>query len=73
MNVQAEKLELVRMLLNTEDQVILKKIRAIFKSASQDEGRISIRQYNKEIDAAEKRITKGKFVTHEEVLALLKK
>lgn len=30
--------------------------------------RISIKQYNKEIDEAEKRIKQGKFVKHEDVL-----
>jgi ABC-type hemin transport system substrate-binding protein len=67
MNIHSEKLELIELLAKTENEGILKKIRSIFKLASED-GRISIEQYNKEIEAAEKRIKKGKFTKHEDLL-----
>jgi len=60
MNIQAEKLELMELLLRTENEKVLKKIRAIF-SSEKEEKRIGIKQYNKEIDAAIERIKKGKF------------
>lgn len=66
MNIQAEKLELMELLLRTENEKILKKVRAIF-SSEQKEQRISIEQYNKEIDAAIKRINKGNFTKHEDI------
>jgi len=67
MNIQAEKLELMEMLLKTENEAVLKKIRSIFTS-SKENARITIEQYNKEIEAAENRIKGGKFVRHEDVL-----
>jgi hypothetical protein len=67
MNIQAEKLELMEMLLKTENEAVLKKIRSIFNS-SKGNARITIEQYNKEIEAAESRIKKGKFVRHEDVV-----
>jgi hypothetical protein len=67
MNIQAEKLELMEMLLKTENEAVLKKIRSIFNS-SKGNARITIEQYNKEIEAAENRIKKGKFIRHEDVV-----
>lgn len=67
MNIQVEKLELMELLLKTENESILKKVRSVFKSAGKDE-RVSIAQYNKEIEAAEKRIKKGKYTRHEDVM-----
>ncbi|HTA83255.1 MAG TPA: hypothetical protein VK783_09990 [Bacteroidia bacterium] len=67
MNIQAEKIELIELLAKTQNEGILKQIRSIFKSASED-GRISIEQYNKEIEAAEKRIKKGKYTRHEDMI-----
>lgn len=66
MNLSSEKLELMELLLKTESEAVLKKIRTIFNTYKED-SRISIEQYNKEIEAAEKRIKKGKFVKHEDV------
>jgi hypothetical protein len=67
MNIQAEKLELMELLLKTDNETVLKKIRSIF-NGSKSNSRITIEQYNKEIEAAESRIKKGKFVKHEDVL-----
>ncbi len=67
MNIQAEKLELLEMLLKTENETVLKKIRSIF-TGTKEGSRITIEQYNKEIEAAESRIKKGKFVRHEDVV-----
>ena len=52
--------------MRTENEKILKKIRAVFSSEVKGTG-ISIEQYNKEIDAAVQRIKKGKFVKHEDI------
>jgi hypothetical protein len=67
MNIQAEKLELMEMLLKTENETVLKKIRSIF-NGSKENTRLTVEQYNKEIEAAESRIKKGKFVKHEDVM-----
>ncbi len=36
MDIQAEKLELIEMLLNTENESVIDKIKAIFKSENKD-------------------------------------
>jgi hypothetical protein len=72
MNIQAEKLELLELLLRTENETVLKKIRAVFNS-SKATSRVSIKQYNIELKAAEKRIKKGKFITHEDLEAEMEK
>lgn len=66
MNIQAEKLELMELLLKTESESVLKKVRSVFKSLGNTD-RTTLEQYNKEIEAAEKRIKKGKFTKHSDV------
>jgi len=72
MNIKAEKLELIEMLAKTENEGILKKIRSIFTSAT-EEPRATIAQYNKEIEAAEKRIKNGKYTSHDDLMREAKK
>jgi hypothetical protein len=72
MNIQAEKLELLELLLRTDNESVLKKIRAVF-NASKATPRITVKQYNLELKAAEKRIKNGKFITHEDLEAQMEK
>ena len=71
MNVQVEKLELIKMLLHTEKETILNKVRTALET--EQPKRISIEQYNKEIDEANARIDKGEFYTQEEVEKMAEK
>ena len=66
MDLRAEKLELMQMLLNTHEESILKRLREVFNSSNNDN--IDIEEYNAELDAANKRIDEGDFFTHEEAL-----
>ena len=60
-------------LLSKEQQnLILKMVKSILH-IDEKEKRISIEQYNSEIEAAVKEINSGKFVTHEEVVKQSKK
>jgi hypothetical protein len=72
MNLHAEKLELLELLLRTDNESVLKKIRAVF-NASKVTSRVSIKQYNIELKAAEKRIKNGKFVAQEDLEAQMEK
>jgi hypothetical protein len=72
MNIQTEKLELLELLLRTDNESVLKKIRAVFNS-SKTTSRVSIKQYNIELRAAGKRIKNGKFITHEDLQAQMEK
>ena len=44
-----------------------KSVARLIKSFLKSDKRITKKQYNSEIDAAEKRITAGEFLTHEQV------
>lgn len=52
-----------------------KKVKAMYALLEDDinqDGRISIEQYNKEIDEAMEEIKRGEFYTHEEVVKMSK-
>ena len=65
MNIQAEKIHLAQLILETEDETILKKIKSLFKLRTKS--RISIRAYNEEIEKSEKQIRQGKYLTQEDL------
>jgi len=77
MDIQAEKIELAKLILSTDDTGIIKKVKALFKSKNEDQWSslpVSVRQsINESIEQA----NKGEFVAldkvKEEVSALLKK
>jgi hypothetical protein len=56
MNTHAQKLEIVRMVLNTESEKLLSKIKNIFDKESVLEEKISLEQYNQELEDSEKQI-----------------
>lgn len=68
MNIEMEQLELVKMLLTIRDKTILGKVKDLILS-SHETGRTSIKQYNEELEAAEKRIDAGFFTTQEQLEA----
>lgn len=60
---------------NEQKQSILSVIKSFLKlkDTSQPTERITVEQYNKEIDEAMERVAKGEFYTHEEVEEMSKK
>lgn len=48
-----------------EKNSVLQMIKTFLKGKTQESGHISIEQYNKELDEAEREIEEGKFVTQE--------
>ena len=73
MNIQAEKIELIKMLLNTESSSILKRIKAVFKTEHIDlwdklssEQRASVRR-------AQAQLLRGEGRPHKEVMKKYKK
>jgi hypothetical protein len=74
MNLQAKKLEIVQLILNTEKPSLLKKVEDVFKKeqatdwwyAISDEERAEIEQGLAEAD-------RGEVIPHEEVMAKYKK
>jgi hypothetical protein len=68
MDINAEKAILIQEIQQVEDVALLNAIKIVLHYGMQNEGRISIEQYNKEIAEAEERIDSGDFVTHEEAI-----
>jgi predicted transcriptional regulator len=61
---QTLKLELMEWLATVHDKSLIKEL-AKWK---EDHQRISVEQYNKELDEAEDEIDRGEFLTHEEAV-----
>jgi len=67
MNINNERALLIEELKQVDDISLLKKIKTLLHSyVLKNEGRISIEQYNRELDEAEKEIRRGNFITHED-------
>ncbi|MCB9033003.1 MAG: hypothetical protein H6553_04120 [Chitinophagales bacterium] len=64
--IDKEIIEKLPLLGDSEKENILRYIESYVKITDIEE-RISIEQYNKEIDEAMKRIDKGQYITHEEL------
>ena len=64
MNIQSEKIKLAMMLLATDNESIIKSVKALFTKQGD---RITTKQYNKELAEAEKRINNGEFISHEDL------
>jgi predicted transcriptional regulator len=71
--LQQEMLQYFLQLSEAEKKSVLQMIKTFLKGRKQKPERISIEQYNKEIDEAEAEIERGEFYTHEEVVEMSKK
>lgn len=72
MNIQAQKIELIQLLLNTKKPNIIKKIKAVFEEAGvSNDGftasRMTIAQLEKEIEEAEADIKAGRTYSTEQI------
>jgi predicted transcriptional regulator len=72
MDINAERDSLIKELQQVEDIWLLQAIKAVLHYGLQSEGRISIEQYNRELEEAEARIERGKFIVHEEAVNRIK-
>ena len=70
MTTITEREKIAKLVLTTGDDAILDKIKALISSSAKAKANY-LKKYNKEIDEAVARIKKGKFLTHEQVEALL--
>jgi len=74
MDIRAEKLHLMRMLLETEDISILKKIKTIFESPSKGDIWYEWNEtVTKDVEEAITQADSGKLISHEKAITLLKK
>ncbi len=68
MDINTERSLLIKELQQVEDISLLKAIKAMLHYGLKNEGRISIEQYNRELDEAETEMDRGEFLTHEDAL-----
>ena len=67
MNIEVVKYELINKLLSTTDESLLEQVMVVFKKSNKKNEGVSVEQYNSELKAAETRIEKGKFTTHDDL------
>jgi succinate dehydrogenase/fumarate reductase flavoprotein subunit len=67
MDIDIERSLLIKELKLAEDPSLLQAIKAVLYYGLKNEGRISIEQYNKELDEANARIEAGEFITQEDL------
>lgn len=68
MDIQLEKLELIKMLAETEDPAIVKSIQKIFKKEKKDWWDELTQQQKEEIELGIKQIERGEVVSYESIL-----
>lgn len=72
MDINTERSLLIKELQQVEDISLLKTLKTVLHYGLKNEGRISIEQYNRELDEAEARIDRGEFFTQDQVEKLSK-
>ena len=71
MDLEARKYEFIQKLFNV-NETLFEKLEAIVNKETKESKRISLEQYNKEIDASIADIEAGNYHTHEEVKEMVK-
>ncbi|MEM7106942.1 MAG: hypothetical protein AAF519_01860 [Bacteroidota bacterium] len=69
MDLQSKKLHFIESILSVGNEKIIDKLEALLKKEQQKEygQRISVKQYNQEIEEANSRIESGEYTSHEDV------
>ena len=68
MDIQLEKLELIKMLAETDDQSIIASIKKIFSSNKKDFWEELSQEQRDEIEESDRQIDRGEFVLFEDVM-----
>lgn len=63
-NIQLEKLALLEWMASLQDSQIIREL----TQWKEEHQRVSLEQYNKELEEADSEIEKGDFLTHEEAI-----
>jgi len=72
MDINAERSLIIKQIQQVNDISFLRALKHMIHYALKNEGRISIEQYNKELDEAELRVAQGEFYSHDEVEKMAK-
>jgi predicted transcriptional regulator len=72
MDLKAERSLLIKEIKQVEDISLLQAIKAVLHYGLKNERRISVEQYNRELEEAEAEIDRGEVITHEELKKQMK-
>lgn len=72
MDINAEREMIIKELKQVEDISLLKAFKYLLHYGLKNEGRISLEQYNRELDEAEAEVTKGDYISHEDLKKQMK-
>ena len=72
MDIQLEKIELMKLLAETENPSIIKDIKKIFQREKKDWWEEVSDEQKADIEEGERQIENGEFVTFDEMMAILK-
>ena len=69
MDLQKRRLHFIESILSIGNEQIIEKLEALLKKEQQkeDSQRVSIEQYNRELEEANNRIEAGEYTSHEDV------
>lgn len=73
MNIQAEKIELVKMILNTNDKTLISTIKKIFTKKTVDFWDELDEEVKADVEEAIKQLERGEGIPHEKVMKRYKK
>lgn len=73
MDIQAEKISLAQLLLQTEDVTIIKKVKAIFNAEKKDFWNELSDEQRFEIEEADREIDRGEFILYEDFMSKYRK
>ena len=68
MDIQLEKLELIKLLVETDDQSIIASVKKIFSSNKKDFWEELSQEQRDEIEESDRQIDRGEFVNFEEFM-----
>lgn len=68
MDLNSEKALLIKEIEQLEDLSLIRVLKSMLHYGLRNEGRITLEQYNKELDEADAEIERGEFLTHEQAL-----
>jgi hypothetical protein len=72
MDINSERLLVIKELEQVNDLSLLKAVKHLIHYGLKNEGRISVEQYNKELEEAEAEIDRGEYITQEELKKQMK-
>lgn len=72
MDIEKERESLIKEIQQIDNVFLLRAIKTLLHRAGQEGERITVEQYNLEIDESEARIARGEYITHEDAIKLIR-